>query len=62
MRSQIDGFLRTYQLIMLLFVSFAGIGLAAAIAGAYAVTAFSVGQRRHEIGIRIALGATAAQI
>ena len=61
-RSQIDGFLRTYQLIMSLFVSFAGIGLVVAIAGVYAVTAFSVGQRRHEIGIRIALGATAAQI
>ena len=61
-RNQLDNFLRSYELIMSMFVGFAGIGLVVAIAGVYAVTAFSVGQRRHEIGIRIALGATAMHI
>jgi putative ABC transport system permease protein len=61
-RSQLDDFLRSYDLIMAMFVGFAAIGLVVAVAGVYGVTAFSVGQRRHEIGVRVALGATAANI
>ncbi|MBI3401178.1 MAG: ABC transporter permease [Acidobacteria bacterium] len=51
--------LRSQDLIMVLFGSFAAIGLIVAITGIYGVTAFSIGQRRHEIGVRLALGATA---
>ena len=47
---------------MALFTSFAAIGFIVAITGVYGVTAFMVGQRRHEIGVRLALGATAAGI
>jgi hypothetical protein len=40
----------------------ASIGLVVAVTGVYGVTAFSVGQRRHEIGVRLALGATAGDV
>lgn len=53
---------RTQDLVMALFISFAAIGLIVAITGVYGVTAFMVGQRRHEIGVRLALGATAAGV
>jgi putative ABC transport system permease protein len=59
---EIKSELRSQDLIMALFASFAAIGLIVAIAGIYGVTAFSVGQRRHEIGVRLALGGTAAGV
>ena len=48
--------------IFLLMTVFAGVGLLLSTAGLYAVLANLVSQRRREFGVRLALGATAAEV
>jgi predicted permease len=54
--------LRPWRLGSALFTTFGVLALAIATIGLYSILSFSISERRHEIGVRIALGARGARI
>jgi predicted permease len=62
LRSMISSQLRSWQLGAALLTMFGILALVVASAGLYSVVAFEVSQRRFELGVRSALGATARRM
>jgi len=62
MRDATEGAIWPIRMASILLTSLSGLGLALALVGLYASVSDSAGRRTREMGIRVALGATAAHI
>jgi hypothetical protein len=62
MRARVNGLIWQHRVATAVLRAFAAIALCLAVIGTYAVTAFTLAAQRREIGIRLALGSTGAQV